>query len=147
MIFNAKKFTEEPGVSVVVEDVTLAELSDYFVPRFQKDSHLDQRGIEEQIADPNTQPLTAVEAAASPARWNLDTESDEPTPIESLDIVPVATDLQTGKTLILDSNHTLVHIINSAGQVSHNSSIPVARIIGNDLSDIVPDFYILNRKA
>ena len=56
--------------------------------------------------------------------------------------IPIATST-SNKTMLLDSNHTILNIIKS--QVV-NMQIPIARIRGSSMEDVIDDFKILNQQ-
>ena len=146
MIFNDDVFQNDDNVSLIEEEVSLEEVLEYFVPKFEKDGHLDMRGIHEQVADPNVLPLTVSKASSDPARWGL--SLDTIPAVESLSLIPVATDLTTGRSLILDSNHTIVSLVSKLAPESLSSlKISVVRILGNGLDSLsIDDFKIINRQ-
>jgi len=65
---------------------------------------------------------------------------------KNLEKVPVATDLATKRTLILDSNKTCVALYRNYFQnPEKNIKIPLIEIRGEELESVIGDFIIINR--
>lgn len=145
VLFNYDVFIRDDTISVVEETIALSEMLAYFVPKYKKDCKLDRREIIEQIADHTVMPLTVAEVFPDPVKWDLYLE--ELPEINALEPIPVATDASTGKSLILDSNHTLVSLINRMDPASIEAiKVAVVRVIGNPLnSQLIDDFKIIKR--
>ena len=79
-----------------------------------------------------------------PAKWDLKADTANLPSIEQLKPVPVATDLKSGKTLLLDSSHVITSIIATA-KLDLLSEIDIVHITGTSLEDVICDFEILNR--
>lgn len=60
--------------------------------------------------------------------------------------VPVATDLGSGISLILDSNHTLSYLYRKYLDEGIETIVPVMELRGHHLEDVFYDFKILNKK-
>ncbi len=147
MLFDVPLFLQNATIEITQEEVSLRELLDFYVPKYKKEGKFDSRGIEEQITDPGTLPLAVNEAILDPEKWNLSIGSEKLPRLEQLDTVPIATDLMSGKTLLLDSNHTIISLVSKIDpDLLSEGKLTVVRIIGRGLEEIIRDFRILNRK-
>ena len=144
MIFNNDDFFQNQSIVIAEKTKTLTEFLNFFVPKYKKNGVFDVRGFEDQILDPNTKTLRLSDVYGEPDKWGLAQTSELPM-IGSLNPIPVATDLKSGKTLILDSNHTLANILNQSEQIDRRTQLRVVEITGRDLAAVIQDFHILNR--
>lgn len=146
MLFNVDPFMKNVTIKITKEAVALEAMLEYYVPKFKKSGNFDTRGIEEQIADPETLPIAISEVMKEPAEWGLGIDTSKLPEAKHLDPVPIATDLKSNKTLVLDSNHTIVNLIRGLGpRELKRTHIPIVHIKGVDLEDVICDFKILNR--
>lgn len=146
MIFNVAPFLQNQTIRITQETVCLIDVLNFYVPKFKKDGEFDNRGIEIQINDLETLPLTVREVVSAPMKWDLGETDDLITDITQLTPVPMATDTKSGKALLLDSSHTIVNIISSSDSNKLGDiELPIIRITGEGLGDIIGDYKILNR--
>lgn len=147
MIFNRDSFLQNSTIQIRQDRVGLSDVLDYYVPKFKVGGRFDGRGIGAQIDDRATLPLTMREAALDPAEWGLSKDDGPLQPdIGLLEPVPIATDLKSGQTLMLDSNHTIANILHERGRsLDKHTTLQVVRLVGSDLEDVVADFKIINR--
>jgi hypothetical protein len=61
--------------------------------------------------------------------------------------IPIATDMNIGLTIMLDSNHTLSCLYRRFLQTGTDIAIPVVELKGNNLEDMFFDFAILKAKS
>lgn len=144
MLFNVNAFIADQALKITTERISTTELLDYYVPKYEKNGKRDARNIEQQITDPYVSPLTVRQVKNYPARWDLDIDITRLPAAKLLEPVPVATDLKSGKTLLLDSSHTITNMI-MEHKLNQHSKIDIVRISGSRLDNIVSDFAILNR--
>lgn len=146
VIFNADQFLHNQSINIASETVSLATMISYYVPVSKKREGCDCRGIEERIKDADTSPLTLDEVSLKPSMWGLEKRDESLLDIAKFYPIPLATDLKSGGTLLLDSNHTLANMVHELDKTTHHDiQLPVLRVSGQRLEDIVPDFYIVNR--
>jgi hypothetical protein len=139
-------FLQDHQITVDEEMIYPEELQNFFVVKYQKNGVFDSRGFEQQREDFNVRPVTVAQASLKPADWDLALGSRNMPSIESWNPIPVATDTASGRTLILDSNHSVVNIISSLVGKNSGAIFPLVRIQGANLQRILPDFEIVNRK-
>lgn len=146
MIFNEVPFLQNQTIKITQETICLIDVLNFYVPKFKKNGDLDSRGIELQISDPEIMPLTVREVVSAPVKWDLGETGNLITNITQLVPVPMATDTKGGKTLLLDSSHTIVNIISKTDSNTFGDiELPIIRISGEGLEDIIGDYKILNR--
>jgi hypothetical protein len=140
-------FLENETIRITEETIQLKDMLDFYVPKYEKHGKFDSRDFNEQVLDPEVLPLTIKQTMLKPGRWDLAIESDGRPGYDLLHPIPIATDLKSGKTLLLDSNHTITSIV---GELSAKNlegiTLSVVHVTGNGLEDFIPDFRILNRK-
>jgi hypothetical protein len=149
MALNYAAFLENPTIKIREEVISLRELLDFYVPKYEKHGKFDIQHYDIQAGDPEVLPLTIRQAMRDPAKWDLAIDSGDRVDLNQLGIVPIATDHKSGKTLLLDSNHTIVSSLHDLDQEQFKavilSSLSVAHITGTGLENFIPDFRILNR--
>lgn len=144
--FDVCLFLQDQSVGIIEETIRLADLLDYYVPSFEKNGIYDTRDIADKINDLSTTPLTMSFVVNDPAKWGLGSTGQLTSDVDRLDLVPIASDTKSGRTLILDSNHTLVNLIHGLNtNVLEQKTLSVVRIIGADLQYILDDFKIINK--
>lgn len=147
VIFHVGAFLQNLSIIYSEERIGIDKVLKFYVPKYSKNGSLDERRIEDQINDPAVVPLRVEDAVSDPSAWGLDASDELVDNIAELNPIPVATDLSSGRTLLLDSNHTIVNILKNLSQDSFASqSISIVRITGEGLEDVIEDFKILNRK-
>lgn len=141
--FNDDNFMSDPSLSISEERISSEELMDFFVPRTKKNGTLDDRGIEEKVRDSNIALITVREAVKNPVAWDLAIDEMMLPTTENMLPIPIATNIQNGRTLLLDSNHCVVTILSKA---TGTFTLSVVRLQGDNLENIIEDFKILNRQ-
>ncbi len=141
--FNDAAFREDDNIDITEEVVSSEVIKNFHVLRSQKDGVLDHRSIEKRIYDSTSSLVTVNKVAKSPKEWDLELGERVLPEFKNITNIPVATDIESGKTLILDSNHCLANLIN---QATDDFTIPIVRLKGKHLERIIIDFYILNRQ-
>lgn len=145
--FEDRLFLDDDSTQVNQEEIEVEEMLDYFVPKYVKNGELDTRGIDEQIRDAGCLPITVREASYNPAKWGLSPDGRVILELLMLSPIPIATDNESGKSLLLDSNHFIVNLVDRTSKDELMSyKIHVVRITGNELGTLIPDFKILNRR-
>jgi hypothetical protein len=129
-------------IHVFQDEATVDEIKKYFIPVFDNNNKKDNRKIEDQILDQTLKPVTVGKALKNPAMWDMDFGNR--TMPDSINSVLVATDLNSGASLLLDSNHTVINYLKD--NPHPKTRLEIIRITGNDLGDLVPDFHIINRQ-
>lgn len=139
-------FLENKTIQIKEETIQLRNMLDFYVPKYEKHGKFDARGFDEQALDLEVSPLTIKKTMLEPGQWDLAIDSNDRPSINQLRPVPIATDLKSGKTLILDSNHTLASILGELDKKAlESTNLSVVHITGIGLEGFVPDFMILNR--
>jgi hypothetical protein len=128
-------------VKIVRDEVAASDLRGYFVPRFTDANGNWIRRFEDVRINPNASPVKLRLATINPVSWELEKGSRTLPDPNKLNEIPVATDTVSGKTLILDSNHTLVNLFEQLPE-----KIRVVCIQGPRLNQIFKDFEIINRQ-
>ena len=144
MRFDVEAFISDETIQVVKEKLGLQDLLSYYVPKYEKQGERDMRDIKQQLKDSDTHPLLLNKAILDPVKWDLNISTKSLPPIEKIQPVPIATDLISQKSLLLDSNHTITAIL-SRLKPDLSTKIDIVRIIGTSLEDVIGDFGILNR--
>lgn len=141
-------FIENETIKITEETVRLSDVLDFYVPKYKKHGEFDPRSFNEQNSDLEVQPLTVRQTMSNPGKWDLAIPSQQRPSIDKLQPIPIATDLKSGRTLLLDSNHT---VVSAVGELNADAldkySLSVVHITGIGLEDFIPDFKILNRIA
>lgn len=143
--FDELRFLANDTISIVTRNIPLAEALDFYVFRYSVNGTYDDRPIEEKLDDEVTSLITAGEAVTDISRWDLELPGEELS-LDRLWPIPIATDMGSGKTLILDGNHTLANL---AADMRDKplTMLPFVEVSGHDLARIVPDFKVLNRQT
>jgi hypothetical protein len=141
--FNDQNFLNDNNVTISQETINSENIRMYYVLRSKKDGVLDSRGIEERVLDASSTLIVVNEAASDPSSWDLGLEGRILPDSNSLTPIPVATDLSSNKSLLLDSNHCATNLINTS---DGSIDIPIIRLSGANLENIIEDFRILNRR-
>lgn len=145
MQFDIEAFMNDETILVVEEKLSLEELLSYYVPKYEKQGERDIRDIKQQLKDPDVFPLLLSKAMQDPVKWDLNISTKSLPPIDRILPIPVATDLISQKSLLLDSNHTITATLSRLNP-DLSTKIDVVRLIGTNLEDIIGDFGILNRE-
>lgn len=144
IFFDDAAFSQNQSITVEEKSKPLSEMLDFFVPKYAKNGAFDDRDFKSQVTDLDVTPLKLSRVSVEPKKWGLEQTSELPL-VGSLGPIPIATDLSSGKTLILDSNHTLANMISLGKFTNTTAQLKVVEIIGRDLAPAIQDFYILNR--
>ena len=147
MRFIVSSFFQNATIEITKEEVNLRDVLDFYVPKYKKEGKFDTRVIDVQVLDFEILPLKVCEVMLDPIKWDLGIDSDKLPSVERLYPIPIATDLISGRTLLLDSNHTITSIVGKL-DLSHINKIKISviRIKGRGLEAIIGDFNILNRE-
>jgi hypothetical protein len=135
--FYDSAFSTDDNIKVFEQKLPLKEMLDFYVLRTVKNKLPDTRPIEDREHDLGSKLITLGEARKDPKKWDLDL-SHRKIP-ENIHPVPVATDLNSDRTIILDSNHLLANL-------QEDTLVYIARIVGPNLGRLGPDFIILSRQ-
>ena len=144
MRFVIEAFLNDETIQVVKERLSLEELLNYYVPKYEKRGDRDIRDIKQQLKDSDVSPILLSKAVQDPVRWDLNISTKNLPPIDKIQPVPVATDLISQKSLLLDSNHTITATLSRLNP-DLSTKIDIVRLIGTNLEDIIGDFGILNK--
>ena len=144
MRFDVKAFMSDETIQVVKEKLSLEELLSYYVPKYEKHGERDIRDMKQQLKDPDVFPLLLSKAIQDPVKWDLNISTNSLPTIDKIQTVPVATDLISQKSLLLDSNHTITATLSKL-KPNLSTKIDIVRIIGTGLEDVIGDFGILNK--
>lgn len=140
--FNDNEFLQDPSIIIGLDVINIEALSSFYVARYTKNGEIDNRRIEDKITDTTTSLVRLSTAALQPAFWGLAMEGRAMPSLGELWPIPVATST-CDKTLVLDSNHTVLSIIKSSDS---RTSIPIVQISGTNMENIIDDFKILNQQ-
>lgn len=134
------KFMSDATIELYMGLVTAKQVSQFYVPAYVRGGQLDNRPIEDKLTDPHSKLIRFSTAATQPEKWNLLAPTS--LTLNRLHRVPIATDVHSGKTLILDSNHTLA---TRAAVLGTSKPVAVYRVLGVNLQTLLDDFRVLNR--
>lgn len=143
--FNEQGFLDREDLELKSGKIKISELGDFYCPWYYIDDHEADfyKDLEKEktraIKVSDKQKINLVSK-----RQNI-IEQYQKEQIESLGPIPVATDTATGKTLILDSNRTLVSLYRNFLKDGLDKDILIIEIRGANLEDVVGDFKIVNR--
>jgi hypothetical protein len=141
--FDRRVFLD-PAIKLETGMRRYSQLLELYVARCKKNGRPDMRDISERRHDPDTALVTLRTVAAEPATWDLEFgDRTVPKPMEIWHI-PLATDLRTDRSIILDSTHLLANF--GLTGLSPDIHLPVVVVTGHDIEDLLPDFEILNRQ-
>ena len=144
--FDIQAFLDNNTIVITKDIVLFRDVFDFYVPKYEKSGKFDTRTFDEQVLDPNIQPLSVGQAIYGPTKLDLTTNNDNHPIITHLHLIPIATDSNNHKTLILDSNHTIVALLKDADQETLDTTkLSVIRLSGFGLDEIIPDFEVLGR--
>lgn len=137
--FNYKALADNPAITITESNRALTEFLEFYVPRYAKAGSWDNRDIGQIAPDASSVIVRLQDVLASPAAWGLRPFSNARRLGEVLWPVPIATDAQSGKTLILDSNHTICTLL-TAGM---NIDVPCVEVSGDNLAALGPDLKLM----
>ena len=132
-------FMADETIKVTLQTLTFKELRDFYVLRAVKNNFPDNRPVEERQNDSQIKLITLKEALENPEKWELDLKGRTIPPLEEIHPIPIATDLNSNQTLILDSNHLLANWPYREG-----AKVSLAHITGHNLERLVVDFVFLS---
>lgn len=141
--FNEKEFLQNDNIVIEEDAIKIDVLKSFYVARYTKNGEMDDRSIEDKITDTSTSLVRIETAMLAPSYWRLSMENRATPSNEELWPIPVATST-CNKTMILDSNHTILSVIKTSGS---NVNIPIIRISGTNMESVIEDFIILNRQV
>lgn len=145
MRFDVETFLNDETIQLVKEKLSLEDLLSYYVPKYEKRGERDIRDIKQQLKDPDVFPLLLSKAIQDPVKWDLNISTKDLPPTEKIQPIPVATDLISQKSLLLDSNHTITATLSRLNP-DLSTEIDIVRLIGTNIEDIIGDIGILNRE-
>lgn len=149
VFFDVKSFLNDETIMLEEEDIAVADALGWYVPKYSKAGVYDDRYFEIQRDDKTIVPVTLGRVSLNPSNWDLSISAGKLLRAEDLSPVPIATDMNSGATLLLDSNHTLsnlVYIDNSDQALPRLNTIKTVSLTGYSLEQIIPDFEIINRQ-
>ena len=138
--FNPAELISNPSINIITTDKTLSDFLDFYSPRYTKDGKWDNRPVEQIIQSQALSLARLKDIISSPADWGFTPFANVSRLAQSLWAIPIATDISSDRTLILDSNHTICTLL-FAGI---NIKVRCVEIIGNDLSALGTDLRIMH---
>jgi hypothetical protein len=135
---NSRRLLASEEIEIKRSSKKISELLDFYVLRYAKGGKLDGRSIDSKLSDKSTQLLQLKEVINDLGKWDLET-SDKLPRRDDMWPIPLATDVVTGTTILLDSNHTLAAIVKNQ-QLSADTTIACAELIGPNMARVLPDF-------
>jgi len=137
--FDHDRFLHDKDIQLVTHDKQLSEVLHFYTPWYHKRGEL-AASIEEVLKDNKYAPIQvrdipSLEQTRFPA-------GDLPA---TLWPIPVVTDAVTGRTVVLDSNHTLAAIIHTYKDL--DKTIPVIEISGKGAVSLNIDLQIIAEKS
>lgn len=137
--FMTDAFLACPDLEITAVEKNIDDILQLYVPRYQKNGELVE-GFLSLLQDPVVRPVRVAEALPALRKWDLHlTKLPKANELRS---IPVATDAASGKTLILDGNHTLCGLMANA-QIAQPVSF--VEIKSNNIAHVVLDFLLINR--
>ena len=146
--FDVKSFLNDETITLEEEDIAVTDALGWYVPKYSKAGAYDDQDFEIQKSDKTIVPMTLGRVSLNPSNWDLGVSAGELLRAEDLSPVPIATDMNSGATLLLDSNHTLSNLVyadNSDQALPRLNTIKTVSLTGHSLEQIIPDFEIINR--
>lgn len=119
----------------------LADFLEFYVPRYSKGGSWDDRGIDQIVNDDASSIVQLKDVIASPADWGLPVFPDAESLRKRLWPIPLATDLNTDRTLILDGNHSICTLLIA----NMNGMVPCVEVTGDQLSALGTDLKLMLR--
>lgn len=137
--FSFEELINNPDITIKESDRHLSEFLEFYSPRYTKNGRWDDRHIS-QIAQDKTSTITQLkDIVPSPANWGFQTFENARELAESLWPVPLATQELSGKTLILDSNHTICTLL----KAGLNVRVPCVQLSGANISELGIDLRLM----
>ncbi|RYX79311.1 hypothetical protein EON76_01150 [bacterium] len=149
VFFDVKSFLNDETITLEEEDIAVTDALGWYVPKYSKAGAYDDRNFEIQKSDKTIVPLTLGRVSLNPSNWGLGVSAGKVLCAEDLNPVPIATDMNSGATLLLDSNHTLSNLLSvnkSEQALPRLNRIKTVSLKGYRLEQIIPDFEIINRQ-
>jgi len=137
--FNFEKFGNNQSVAIKESDKQLTEFLEFYTPRYAKNGYWDNRSIEQIVQDGDSTIVQLKDVMPSPAEWGLQPFDEATALSKSLWPIPIATDALSGKTLILDSNHTVCTLL----QAGINIQVRCIELTSDNLSDLGVDLRLM----
>lgn len=137
--FNFELLATDQTIVIEETDMNLLEFLEFYVPRYEKDGHWDDRPIEQIIGDGNSTLVQLKDVISSPTEWGLKPFTDAKKIVKKLWPIPIVSDSSLGRTLVLDSNHTLCTLI-LAGL---NCKVRCVELKGENLSSLGTDLRLM----
>ena len=137
--FDFNEIASNSTIRVVESEKELNEFLEFYIPRYETKGRWDNRHIDQIIADDDSNIVQMKDVISSPDDWGLSLFPNANTLSKELWPIPIATDTLSGKTLILDSNHTVCTLLFSR----MNIRVRCAELIGQDLSKIGTDLSLM----
>lgn len=149
VFFNVDAFLKDEAITLEDEDIAVTDALGWYVPKYSSGGVYDDRNFEIQRDDKTIVPMTLGRVSLNPSNWDLCVSAGKLLRAEDLNPVPVATDMNSGATLLLDSNHTLSNLLyvdKSEQALPRLNRIKTVSLRGYGLEQTIPDFEIINRQ-
>lgn len=139
VFFNFEELASAPTITLRDCTKSVTEFLDFYVPRYAKNGLWDNRHITQIIQDDDSVIVQLKDIIASPAAWGVEPFHNANELSEQLWPVPIATDSEAGKTLVLDSNHTICTLLIAGIKMD----VPCVELVGDELSKLGPDLLLM----
>lgn len=140
--FNFDMLRDEPAIAIRQGARPVREFLNYYVPRYAKRGVLNNQPIEEIIHDSDSSLVKLKDIISAPESWDLIAFQNVDELKKGLWPIPVAFDSESGKTLILDSNHTICTLLINGIDMD----VPYIELHGKDLSSLGADLKLMSNE-
>lgn len=142
--FNDNVFLCRGDIELVEKNISVSELNNFYCPWYYLDGQ--EKSFDEGLCN------ITIKAMKVEASELIDTNQERRNLIEKyqrekqkLDFIPIATDTETNRTLILDSNKTCIALYRNYLENEIDFDVSVIEIKGVQLQSVIGDFLIINR--
>lgn len=136
------EFAARNDIEIRLIDVSKDKILNFYVPRFKKNNERDDRKFVEMLEDPDVTPVQVHEVLPALEIWDLDWGGGN-FDVNDLPLLPIATDLNTGKSLILDGNHRICKLLTDD---DFEGVIKFCEIKAANMNRLIQDFTIILRQ-
>lgn len=139
--FDFEELITEPSIAIKEGNKSLSDFLDFYIPRYAKNGVWNNRSIRQIIQDKDSVLVQLKDIIKAPETWDLAPFHNAEELKNQLWPIPIATDCVTGKTLILDSNHTICTLLING----INMNVPYLELVGKDISALGVDLQLMNK--
>ncbi len=138
--FNFEELKDKSSIIIKEGIRPLNEFLNFYVPRYAKEGMWNDQPIEQILHDRDSILVQLKDVIDAPESWDLIPFQNADELRYKLWPIPIATDSESGRTLILDSNHTICTLLVNKVDID----VPYCELVGKDISGLGADLLLMN---